>query len=237
MLFVFPNINHNYDINYLLEAITKMKKKIIGVILLCLTVFSIGIFYPNKDGNNIQVKSNDWFTSNNIPTNIKQYPVIYNNLRMTVIDENSQLSYEDKCTLTNYVDLWVTANDSRGIGWQKDEVAKFANDEYITNVEDAIAENLYDWTVEGAQILTMTVEDDGQVEIPFILKMTGQNENEGIPEGTYESLEALRFKKVNNNWYLTGIAFDFMAPAGTINYSLDDLSGKYTLEVTDEYYQ
>lgn len=51
----------------------------------------------------------------------------------------------------------------------------------------------------------MKVEENGRVQVAYVVKLTSQCPSDGLEEEIYESVEGLRFKKANNKWCEDGI--------------------------------
>ena len=209
-----------------------MKKPIIIAICVIAAVIFLVVsflgFDTIKDG--FEIKSDGgYLAGETIPSGAKIYPIVDEGLPMSLDDVNGFLTDEDIFTLTKYVDLWCSSNDSRGDGFLEEDVSKFTNSTRIQEIKDAIKNNDLDYKVEGTQILTMSVDMNHLVEVPYILKLSGKNDTEGYPEGTYEAIHALQFKKVNGNWYECGVAFIAFGEAGAFDYQRDEITGLYTI--------
>lgn len=188
-------------------------------------------------------KQNDKNTDENylaggtIPESAKIYPIVNEELEMTVNDEDGVLSADDIWTLTHYVDIMGRCDDTRGDGMDEEEMATFCTQERIDSIKSGLEENDYSYKVTGVQVLIMTVQDDGRVVADFVTSVEGENPSAGIPEGKYEDYSSLRFEKRNGKWYEDGVSFGFMAPAGTVECTRDDITGEYTFNPTAEIYQ
>lgn len=167
----------------------------------------------------------------------KVYPTVSDDLLLSVEDADSVLSNDDISHLAHYVDVWASLNDQRGDGFLEDEAREFVSDDTIQSVQNTIQNNTLDYKVEGTQIITIKVDSDGRVQIPYIALLTGSNPKANIPEGKYEAVQALYFKKIDGKWYQDGISFLFMAEAGTVKYERDDITGHYTITPTGTYYK
>jgi hypothetical protein len=210
-----------------------MKFKKIFILLLSICVICSGC--GNKV-DEVNVKTNEMLAGGTIPANAKIFPVTKEDVSMTLDDKKNYLSESDIWTLTHYVDVWESMHDTRGDGFQKDEAAEFLNSTRLAQIEEILADSNFDYKVDGVQILTMTVQDDEEVEVTYVVTLTGFSPTAN-EEGTYEAIHALRFQKVNGNWYEDGVSFMLMARAGTINYIKDDITGEYTVETLAEYWK
>lgn len=209
-------------------------KKIIALSLAVTALLSLAACKNN--GDDLNIKTGSYLAGGTIPANAKIYPIINEDLTMTVIDENEELTAEDIWEITNHVDVWTTWNDTRGDGVQLDKVKEFASMDRIEMLQTQANESDRDYSVDAVQILYMEVENDGRVQVVYVMKFTGECPSEGLGEETYESVEGLYFKKINNKWYEDGIGALILAKSGTLIYTKDDMTGKYSVEPTEKYY-
>lgn len=198
---------------------------------LCITVFAA--CSGCKKENDINIKSDDYIAGGTIPASAKVYPIVDEALEMTLSDARGLLSEDDIWTLTHYVDLWASGNDTRGSGFQKEDVASFTSQAKYNEAVLVYENASYDFKVDGTQILTIGSISDDEVEIPYVVQVSGKDETAGINEGTYQLVDALRFKKNDGNWYLSGVTSICMEEPGDIIYKRDTITGQYTI-VTPE---
>ena len=207
-----------------------MKNRMISGLCLLFAVLSLVSCHP--DDTTLQ----NYIAVGAIPTEVKLFPTVDDTIQMTLNDSKQILTDDDIRTLTHYVDVWASINDQRGSGMLEDELKEFTDDEMLEKIKATIQNSTLDYEVTGTQILTMKIDEDERVQIPYIVKLKGCNPDEGIPEGEYEAVHALCFKKVDGKWYEDGVSFVLLAPAGTIQYDLDEITGHYTITPTGEYY-
>ena len=211
-------------------------KKVIALLLCITAIVACTTGCKKDDDNAFSVKSGEYVAGGTIPTSAKVYPIVNDDLPMTVVDEDKLLSDDDIWTLTHDVDLWSTGNDTRGDGFKADEVADFADTTRIQEVQNAIDAKNYDYAVDGVQILAITATSSTDVEILYVVQATGAYTAEGLAESQYEMVDTLKFKKVNDNWHISGVGELCIAPSGTIEYSQDSITGAYTVKPTGDYW-
>jgi len=207
------------------------------IIIICLAATALFLFavYKNNRNDGLNIKTGSYLAGGTIPADAKLYPVVDDGLPMAVVDKDGELTAEDIWEITNHVDVWATWDDTRGDGILLDEAKKFVSMDRIEKLTSNAEKSDRDYSVDAVQILAMEVEEDGRVQVAYIVKFTGQCPSEGVKEGTYESIEGLYFKKIKDKWYEDGIGFLLMAKSGSILYSQDDITGKYTIQPTEDY--
>lgn len=207
-------------------------KRIIALAGALILVFALTGCKHNTDPND-----ETYLAGGTIPESAKIYPIVNEELEMTVNDEENTLSAEDIWTLTHYVDVFAKCDDTRGDGMDEKEMAVFCSQERIDSIKAGHEDNDFSYSITGVQVLIMTVQDDGRVVADYVTSIEGENEPAEISEGKYESYSSLRFEKRNGKWYEDGISFGFMAPAGTVECTRDDITGEYTFNPTAEIYK
>lgn len=212
-----------------------MRFKKVAALLLA-TAALLSLTACHKNGNeDLNVKTGSYLAGGTIPEDAKIYPILNDNLSMTVIDENGELTAEDIWEITNHVDVWATWDDTRGDGAQIDKLQEFVSMDRIETLQTQAQESDRDYSIDAVQILSMQAEENNRVQVAYVVKFTGQCPSEGIEEGVYESVEGLYFEKINDKWYEDGIGFILMAKSGTILYSQDDITGEFTVQPTEDY--
>lgn len=210
----------------------KPNKRILAVALCVAALMSV--CSACKKENDIDIKSDDFIAGGTIPASAKVYPIVDEELEMTLSDSRGLLTKDDIWTLTHYVDLWASGNDTRENGFKKDEVSTFTSQAKYNEAVLAYENATYDFKVDGIQILTIGSISDDEVEIPYVVQVTGKDESAGISEGTYQLVDALRFKKTDENWYLSGVTSICMEELGDIVYKRDTITGQYTIVTPDD---
>lgn len=203
---------------------------IVAIAILALTLIGRQVL-----DNDVAIKSGEYLAGGTIPADAKIYPIVDNNLSMTVVDSDKQLKSNDVWTLTHYVDIWASWDDTRNGGFKLEDGKEFVSQERIEQLTKDAEGSDRDYAIDGVQILKMQADPDGRVQVVYVVKFTGQCPDEGVKEGTYESIEGLYFQRVGDNWYEDGIGFLLMAESGTIDYERDNITGEYTIIPRDEY--
>lgn len=208
-----------------------MRKRIL---LLCGLLLLSSLTGCKSTENTVNVKQGEYVAGGTIPVAAKVYPIVDDELPMTKDDENNILDADDIWTLTHYVDLWVTGNDTRGDGFNADEVSKFADSESVKSVSEVSKSGAYEFEVKGVQILTIKALSKNEVEILYLVRASGHNST--VAEGEYDMVDTLKFKRVNKEWHLSGINELCYAPKDTIDFEQDPITGNYTIAPTAEYW-
>jgi hypothetical protein len=159
---------------------------------------------------------------------------MYDDISLTIYDQYNIIDSDDVWALTHYVDVWSTCDDTRGEGFRTDEAQTFVSDELIEQVVTDIADSNENYSVDGVQPISFTSDDEGRVEAIYIVQLTGCSLDDGVDEGTYESVNTLRFAKVDDEWVLDGVSFLGFGVVGTFEYSQDDITGDTTITVVGE---
>lgn len=183
--------------------------------------------------NNINIKEEtSYLAGGTIPESAKIYPIVNDDMQMTLNDSRLLVTQEDIWTLTHYVDIWSTIDDTRNDGMDEDSLEEFVPqaqlDEIIKNRQSSAS----DYSVDAVQILTIASISENEVEIPFVKEVTGCNTEKGIAEGAYQIVGSLRFKKSDEKWALSGVSFITMEKKGDITFYRDTITGKYSLDIT-----
>lgn len=210
-----------------------MSKRVLPLII-CAALLCMAGCGTNND---IEIKSGEYLAGGTIPAEAKIYPIVYEDVKMAVNDENGALSAEDIFTITHYVDVWSTLDDTRGDGFASEQAKEFLTMERIRQLEESMESSEDDYSVDGVQILAIDSIDEAHAVATYVLKLTGYNSNPLSPgEGTYEAVQGLYFERIDGKWYEDGIAYGFMAEAGTIEYIQDETTGHITVSPTGDYY-
>ena len=153
--------------------------------------------------NNINIKEEtSYLAGGTIPESAKIYPIVNDDMQMTLNDSRLLVTQEDIWTLTHYVDIWSTIDDTRNDGMDEDSLEEFVPQAQL----DEIIKNRQE--------------------------VTGCNTEKGIAEGAYQIVGSLRFKKSDEKWALSGVSFITMEKKGDITFYRDTITGKYSLDIT-----
>lgn len=200
-----------------------MTKRILAILLAALCI-ATSLSGCKKGG--VTIKDDEYLAGGTIPAAAKIYPVYDETISMVKHDEDNVLTDEDIYTITRYVDLFSSLDDSAGDGYDEAELG------FITSVsvDDIISKaklNNENWEVLSTQILALDVLDNGEVQAATIKRLKGSSKE--YEEGEYDVVGGLFFKKTNGAWYENGIAFVTMQLAGTLQIEKDDISGNYVI--------
>lgn len=213
-----------------------MKKTISRIISVLLSAaLLVSLTACKKDYGGIGVKDGEYLAGGTIPASAKVFPIVHDDISMTISDENDYMNADDVWTLTHYVDVWATCDDTRGDGFLVDEAKEFVSTDRINTLVKETEESGRDYSVNGVQVLSMEVDTDNRVQVVYVVQFDGACPAENVEEGSYEAIEGLYFKKLNGKWYEDGIGFALMAKAGEIQYEQDDITGVLTITPPADY--
>ena len=213
-----------------------MKKTVSRIISVLLSAaLLVSLTACKKDGGGIGVKDGEYLAGGTIPASAKVFPIVHDDISMTISDENDYMNADDVWTLTHYVDVWATCDDTRGDGFLVDEAKEFVSTDRINTLVKETEESGRDYSVNGVQVLSMEVDNDNRVQVVYVVQFDGACPSENVEEGSYEAIEGLYFKKLNGKWYEEGIGFALMAKAGEIQYEQDDITGVLTITPPADY--
>lgn len=213
-----------------------MKKTISRIISVLLSAaLLVSLTACKKDDGGIGVKDGEYLAGGTIPASAKVFPIVHDDISMTISDEKNYMNADDVWTLTHYVDVWATCDDTRGDGFLVDEAKEFVSTDRINTLVKETEESGRDYSVNGVQVLSMEVDNDNRVQVVYVVQFDGACPTENVEEGSYEAIEGLYFKKLNGKWYEDGIGFALMAKAGEIQYEQDDITGVLTITPPADY--
>lgn len=213
-----------------------MKKTISRIISVLLSAaLLVSLTACKKDYGGIGVKDGEYLAGGTIPASAKVFPIVHDDISMTISDEKNYMNADDVWTLTHYVDVWATCDDTRGDGFLVDEAKEFVSTDRINTLVKETEESGRDYSVNGVQVLSMEVDNDNRVQVVYVVQFDGACPTENVEEGSYEAIEGLYFKKLNGKWYEDGIGFALMAKAGEIQYEQDDITGVLTITPPADY--
>lgn len=206
----------------------------ITTLCICM-ILAVSLCGCKKNDDSMGIKSGDYLAGGTIPASAKVFPIVYDDISMTISDSEGYLNGDDVWSLTHYVDIWCSWDDTRGNGFLADEASEFVSMQRIQSLQESGEEADRDYSIDGVQILSIEVKNDKRVEVDYVVKFTGQCPSEGVEEGSYEAIEGLYFEKVNGKWYEDGIGFALMAKAGEITYEQDEITGVLTITPPADY--
>lgn len=166
-----------------------MTKRILAILLAALCI-ATSLSGCKKGG--VTIKDDEYLAGGTIPAAAKIYPVYDETISMVKHDEDNVLTDEDIYTITRYVDLFSSLDDSAGDGYDEAELG------FITSVsvDDIISKaklNNENWEVLSTQILALDVLDNGEVQAATIKRLKGSSKE--YEEDEYDVVGGLFFKK------------------------------------------
>lgn len=144
-----------------------------------------------------------------------------------VMDSEKLLTDEDIWTITHYVDLFATLDDTLGDQYAPDAI-DFLTTVTLTEIEENTQKHANKYAVDGVQILSIYAESENRVEAIYLSQMTGSSEE--LEQGTYDVIASIFFKRVNGNWYEDGIGHYITTETGLYTYGRDPITGQIYVE-------
>ena len=206
------------------------RKKILLLILAVSLVIGGAVFwlYQREVKSEVEIKNGDFFAQGSIPASAKLFPIVDDTFAMSVIDGDG-LSSEDIWTITHYVDLFASLDNTLSNSYDPSEVT-FLTTTTLDKIESINQENQNQYYVNGVQILSIYAESDSRVEAIYLSRLDGSSND--LPSGSYDVVASVFFKKVNGNWYEDGIGHYITGPTGSFSYTKDPITGQLTVTPT-----
>ena len=197
-------------------------------VICCITVLS---GCGHKDSGYDIKDDGKYLAGGTIPESSKVYPVIDENMTMSVTNNSdNSIGYDDIWIINHYVDLFCSFDDTEGDGVKTDEISKFLTsytvDEIMQNNEDAGSHH----KLVGVQVLQIDVKDADNVEAAYWERTSSDSDDADLQD----TVAVLFFKRsADGQWYENGIAHCLTDTAGSFKCVRDDISGQLSIVAAD----